>query len=104
MKDTKEEKRGTGRETGDGVAGNGPRPPPTVSMPRFLGHPESPSDPTIDQWLADFDVFGEREVVLVDYIGGCAKEEVLHVTRKRFIGTSGPWCLCCGECLGRGRP
>ena len=87
-------------------------PPPFVSMPRFLGHPELPSDPTIDQWLADFDVFvrkcgvpeGERAVVLVDYIGGCAKEEVLHGTRMRFFGTSGPWCLCCGECSGRGRP
>ena len=25
------------------------------------------------------------------------------VTRMRFAGTSGPWCLCCGESLGRGR-
>ena len=60
-------------------------PAPTVSLPRFLGRPESPADPTIDEWLSDFDVFvrqcrvpaGERAVVLVDYIGGCAKEEVL---------------------------
>ena len=49
---------------------------PTVSLPRFLGSRESPSDPTIDDWLADFDVFvrqcgvpdGERAVVLVDYL------------------------------------
>ena len=32
-------------------------PTPTVSFPRFLGRPESPSDPTIDAWLSDFDVF-----------------------------------------------
>ena len=49
-------------------------PAPTVSLPRFLGRPESPSDLTIDQRLADLDVFvllcrvpaGERAVVLVD--------------------------------------
>ena len=46
---------------------------------------ESPSNPTIDEWLSDFDVFvrqcgvleGERVVLLFDYLGGCAKEEVL---------------------------
>ena len=62
-----------------------PRPHSTVSLPRFVGHPESPGDPTIDEWLSDFDVFvrqcgvpeGERAVVLVDYLGGCAKEEAL---------------------------
>ena len=78
---------------------------------RFLGRHESPSDSKIDEWLSDFDVFvrqcgvpeDERAVVLVDYLGGCAKQEVLYVTRMRFVGTSGPWCLCCGECLARGR-
>ena len=57
---------------------------PTVSLPRFLGRAESPGDPTMDEWLSDFDVFvrqggvpaGERAVVSVDYLGGCAKEEV----------------------------
>ena len=61
-----------------------PAPTPTP-LQCFLGHPESPGDPTVDEWLADFDVFvrqcgvpeGERAVVLVDYLGGCAKEEVL---------------------------
>ena len=60
-------------------------PTPTVSLPRFLGRSESPHNPTIDEWLSDFDVFvrqccvteGERVVVLFDHIGGCAKEEVL---------------------------
>ena len=39
----------------------------------------------VPEWLSDVDVFvrqcgvpaGERAVVLVDYLGGCAKEEVL---------------------------
>ena len=39
------------------LQGVGHVPTPTVSLPRFLGRPQSPSDPTIDQWLADFDVF-----------------------------------------------
>ena len=64
----------------------GVRPAPTPTpLQGFLGHPESPGDPTVDEWLSDFDVFvrqcgvpeGERAVVLVDYLGGCAKEEVL---------------------------
>ena len=63
----------------------GQAPTPTISLTRFFGSPGSPCDPTIDEWLADFDVFvrqccvpdRERAVVLVDYLGGCAKEEVL---------------------------
>ena len=59
--------------------------PTPTPLQRFLGHPESPGDPTVDEWLADFDVFvrqcgvpeGERAVVLVDYLGGFANEEVL---------------------------
>ena len=60
-------------------------PTPTVSLPRFFGRLESPGELTIDEWLSEFDVFvrqcgvpeGERALVLVDYLGGCAKEEVL---------------------------
>ena len=67
------------------LQGVGQAPTPTISLTRFFGHPGSPCDPTIDEWLADFDVFvrqccvpeRERAVVLVDYLGGCAKEEVL---------------------------
>ena len=88
----------------------GVRPAPTPTpLQRFLGHPESPGDPTVDEWLADFDVFvrqcgvpeGERAVVLVDYLGGCAKEEVLCHTEevRRDVGALvsllrrvfGPW-------------
>ena len=68
------------------LQGVGQAPTPTISLPRFFGRPQSPSDPTIDEWLADFDVFvrqcgvseGEkRAVVLIDYLGGDAKDEVL---------------------------
>ena len=64
--------------------GQPPAPTPTISLPRFFGRPQSPSDPTIE-WLDTFDVFarrcsvpeGERAVLLLDYLGGCAKEEAL---------------------------
>ena len=65
---------------------HGVAPTTTISLPRFFGRPQSPSDPTIAEWLADFDVFvrqccvseGEkRAVLLIDYLGGDAKEEVL---------------------------
>ena len=86
----------------------GVRPAPTP-LQRFLGHPESLGDPTVDEWLADFDVFvrrcgvpeGERAVVLVDYLGGCAKDEVLYHPEevRRDVGALvsllrrvfGPW-------------
>ena len=76
-------------------------PAPTVSLPRFFGRPDSPGELTIDEWLSEFDVLvrqcgvpeGERALVLVDYLGGCAKEEVL--CRMRFVGPLGHWCLCC---------
>ena len=63
----------------------GHAPAPIISLPRFIGRPQSPGDPTIDEWLSDFDGFmrqcgvseGERAVVLVDYLGGCANYEVL---------------------------
>ena len=67
------------------LQGVGHAPTPTISLLRFLGPPESPGDPTIDEWLAAVDVFvrqcgvteEERAVVLVGYLGGCAKQDVL---------------------------
>ena len=67
------------------IASQGVDHAPKVSLPHFHGRPQSPSDPTTDEWLSHFDVFvrqcgvpeGERAVGLVDYLGGCAKEEVL---------------------------
>ena len=40
-----------------GLQGLGHVPTPSVSLPRFFCRPESPGDPKIDEWLADFDVF-----------------------------------------------
>ena len=67
------------------LQGLGHVPTPAVSLPRFFGRPESPGDPTIDEWLADFDVFvrqcgvpeAERAMALIDNLGGCARDEVL---------------------------
>ena len=39
------------------LQGVGQAPTPIISLLRFFGRPQSPSDPTFDQWLADFDVF-----------------------------------------------
>ena len=83
---------------------------PTVStLPRFLGRPDSPGDPTIDEWLSSFDLYvrqcgvaeGDRAVLLVDYLGGCAKEEALcypdevrrdfGVLVSRLRRVFGPW-------------
>ena len=62
----------------------GVHPAPAL-LQRFFSHPESTGKPTIDEWLIDLYLFvrqcgvpeGERAVVLADYLGGCAKEEVL---------------------------
>ena len=83
---------------------------PIVStLPRFLGRPDSPGDPTIDEWLSSFDLYvrqcgvaeGDRAVLLVDYLGGCAKEEALcypdevrrdfGVLVSRLRRVFGPW-------------
>ena len=66
------------------LQGIGHVPTPAVILPRFFGRPESPSDPTINEWLADFDVFvrqcgvpeAERAMALIDNLGGCARDEV----------------------------
>ena len=54
-----------------------PTPPPQLAC---RGCPEPPGDTTIDEWLSHLYVFvrqcGVQAVVLVDYLGECAKEEV----------------------------
>ena len=86
-------------------------PTPTVNLPRFFGRPDSPSELTIDEWLSEFDVLvrqcgvpeGERALVLVDYLGGCAKEEVLcHPDEVRW--DFGALVSLLWECLARVRP
>ena len=38
--------------------------PGFTSLPRFLGRPDLPGDPTIDEWLSAFDVLCDRAVWL----------------------------------------
>ena len=60
-------------------------PVPTIKLDRFMGHPQRSGDPTLADWLDDFCIYArqmgvsgdDRAVVLLDHIGGCAKEEVL---------------------------
>ena len=50
-----------------------------------MGHPMTAGDPTLVEWLDQFDVYArqtevsgvDRAVVLLDHLGGCAREEVL---------------------------
>ena len=84
--------------------------PAPAPLQRFLGHPESPGDTTIDERLVDFDVFvrqcgvpegSEQWCWLTTLVAGRGRRRC--ATRIRFAGTSGLWCLCCGKGLGRGR-
>ena len=62
-----------------------PAPVPTIKPGRFTGHPQRSGDPTLADWLDDFNVYArqmgvsenDRAVVMFDHLGGCAKEEVL---------------------------
>ena len=62
-----------------------PAPVPTIKLGRFTGHPQRSGDPTLADWLDDFNVYArqmgvsenDRAVVMFDHLGGCAKEEVL---------------------------
>ena len=67
----------------------------TVSLPRFLGRPESPGEPTIDEWLFDFDVFVRQcGVPASGGVGGLpwwvceGGSTICHP--MRFVGTTGP--------------
>ena len=62
-----------------------PAPVPTIKLGRFTGHPQRSGGPTLADWLDDFCIYArqmgvsgdDRAVVLLDHLGGCAKEEVL---------------------------
>ena len=61
-----------------------PAPVPTIKLGRFMGHPQISGDPTLADWLDDLFIYArqlvvsgdDRTVVLLDHLGGCAKEEV----------------------------
>ena len=50
-----------------------------------MGHPKKGGDPTVAEWLQEFDVYArqigvndvDRAVALLDHLGGFAREEVL---------------------------
>jgi len=58
---------------------------PTIKLAKFMGHPVTAGDPTLVEWLDQFDVYArleevsdvDRAVVILDHLGGCAREEVL---------------------------
>ena len=62
-----------------------PAPIPTIKLGRFMGHPQRAGDPTLADWLDDVCVYArqmalsedDRAVILLDHLGGCAKEEIL---------------------------
>ena len=57
----------------------------SLKLSRFMGHPKRGGDPTVAEWLQEFDVYArqtgvkdvDRAVALLDHLGGCAREEVL---------------------------
>ena len=58
---------------------------PSLKLSRFMGHPKRGGDPTVAEWLQEFDVYArqtgvkdvDRAVALLDHLGGFAREEVL---------------------------
>ena len=58
---------------------------PSFKLSRFMGHPTRGGDPTVAEWLQEFDVYArqtgvkdvDRAVALLDHLGGFAREEVL---------------------------
>ena len=60
-------------------------PDPPINLAEFMGYAMRAGDPTLVEWLDQFDAYagqaGEKDtvraVVLLDHLGGCAREEVL---------------------------
>ena len=58
---------------------------PTIKLAKFMGHPMTAGDPTLVEWLDQFDMYVrqaevsdvDKAVVMFDHLGGCAREEVL---------------------------
>ena len=58
---------------------------PSLKLCRFIGYPERDGDPTVAEWLHEFDMYAhqtgvkdaDRAVVLLYHLGGRATEEVL---------------------------
>ena len=60
-------------------------PVPTMKLDKFMGYPRRVGDPTVAEWLHEFDVYArqagvqnaDRAMAILDHLGGCAREEVL---------------------------
>ena len=58
-------------------------PFPPAKLSRFMGYPKKVGDPTIAEWLADFDAYARQTGVknhaamILDHLGGKARDEVL---------------------------
>ena len=58
---------------------------PTNKLAKFMGYPMTAGDPTLVEWLDQFDVYVrhtgvsdvDKAVLIIDHLGGCAREEVL---------------------------
>ena len=59
---------------------------PTTTLLRFLGRPPSSSDQTIDEWLADFEVFVDSVV--------CRRESERWCWWTTLVGVRSRKCIC----------
>ena len=58
---------------------------PSLKLSRYMGHPKMVRDPTVAEWLYEFDSYArqtgvkdaDRVVALLYHLGGCAREEVI---------------------------
>ena len=58
---------------------------PSLNLSRCEGYPKRVGDPTVAEWLHEFDMYArqtgvrdaDRPVALLYHLGGCAREEVL---------------------------
>ena len=58
---------------------------PSLKLSMFTGYPKRVGDPTVAEWLLEFDMYArhtgvkdvDRAVALLDQLVGCAREEVL---------------------------
>ena len=58
---------------------------PNVQLSKFVGHPRKSGDPTLSEWLEEFEIYirqraipeEEQAMTLLDHLGGSARDEVL---------------------------
>ena len=58
---------------------------PNVQLSKFVGHPRKSGDPTLSEWLEEYQIYirqravpeEEQAVTLLDHLGGSARDEVL---------------------------